>query len=119
MKKKEIPIEEQIQDCGNGVIECRTFSKVPHKHNCVNFRGELPIEKLQLADVVDLGGRDGYSYATVKQIRDNTITFFRPYVQTADFSYTGGVICYIGFEEFTLPLNHQVIYKVVSRTKLK
>ncbi len=59
------------------------------------------IEQLQLTDKVKLG--DGpYMTATVKQIRDDgTVTFFRPYVHTSNFSYTGGVICTIGIEEFS------------------
>jgi hypothetical protein len=56
---------------------------------------------LALGDVVQLS--DGpYSCATVKKVGEDEVTFFRPYVQTADFSYTGGVPCYIGIEEFSV-----------------
>jgi len=54
---------------------------------------------LKLRDIVDLESGD-YSIATVIQITDRGIKFFRPYVMTSDFSYTAGVIPYIGFEEF-------------------
>lgn len=61
---------------------------------------------LRLGDIVDLR-HSAYSTATVKQIRKYEeylyVTFFRPYVHTSDFSYTGGVITYIGIEEFESP----------------
>jgi len=43
-----------------------------------------------------------YMVATVKQIEGDYITLFRPYVATADFEYTGGVITYIGIEEYKI-----------------
>lgn len=56
------------------------------------------IHDLNLADIVRLF--DGpYGFATVKQITTDVVVFFRPYVLTQDFSYTGGVICSIGIEE--------------------
>jgi len=60
--------------------------------------------ELTLGSVVCLDGIDGYRHATVKNILPNgDIVLFRPYVSPADFSYTGGVICFIGIEEFTHP----------------
>lgn len=56
---------------------------------------------LQLADRVYRKDNPELGVSTVKQIKDGAITFFRPYTHTADFSYTGGVICYIGTEEWT------------------
>ena len=54
---------------------------------------------LRLGDVVRL--YDGaYADATVKNIQDGVVTLFRPYVSTPNFSYTGGVVCYVGIEEF-------------------
>ena len=65
------------------------------------------IHELKLGDTVKLG--DGpYMTATVKQIlNDGTVTFFRPYVATSAFSYTGGLICTIGIEEFSTNRNDQ------------
>lgn len=53
-----------------------------------------------LADVVSLGFNGGeYDCATVCKVNeDGTVDLFRPYTHTADFSYTGGVICYVGIE---------------------
>ncbi len=59
--------------------------------------------ELRLADVVNLDFVTGYDTATIKNITEDGITLFRPYVHTADFSYTSGVICYLGFEEWTIP----------------
>lgn len=56
---------------------------------------------LHLGDVIDAGGMV-WGTATVKNITDKEIMLFRPYVHTADFSCSAGVICYIGFEEFTV-----------------
>ena len=59
---------------------------------------QVKIRDLKLADVVGLGEYP-FSDAVVKQIKDGCVTVFRPYAITADFSYTGGVIPYIGIEE--------------------
>jgi len=66
---------------------------------------KVKYSELKLRDIVDLESGD-YSIATVIQITERGITFFRPYVKTSDFSYTAGVIPYIGFEEF-----HTTAYK--------
>lgn len=83
----------------------------------------IPASELKLADVVILN-QHAYSYATVKQITKRgtdlvNITLFRPYTQTADFSYTGGVICYIGIEEFTITVPDYEKFIVVERKELK
>jgi len=58
---------------------------------------------------------------TVKQIKDNKLTFFRSYVHTADFSCTGGVICYVGIEEWTLDNidTDTYEYELMTRKELK
>lgn len=61
---------------------------------------KVKLSELQLGDIVDTQFGE-YSYATVRQIKDNIVTFVRPYIHTDDFSYTGGVLWYIGIEEFT------------------
>jgi len=73
--------------------------------------------ELRLADVVNTEG-DKYNSATIKQITKDSITLFRPYVATADFSYTGGVICYIGIEEYTVPKDDRE-WEVIERKELK
>jgi hypothetical protein len=55
--------------------------------------------EIGLGDVVSLGWNDGYDNATVCKVHeDGTVDLFRPYTHTADYSYTGGVICYVGIE---------------------
>ena len=74
--------------------------------------------ELQLADQLTRKGTLGV--VTVKQIKDNVITFFRPYTHTADFSYTGGVICYVGTEEWNEEIDRTVgDWTLVRRTPLK
>jgi len=53
---------------------------------------------LQLADQVMRTDNPTLGICTVKQIKDHWVTFYRPYTHTADFSHTGGVICYTGVE---------------------
>jgi hypothetical protein len=57
--------------------------------------------QLKLADKVQLFD-GGYGTATVQQITEDTVTLVRPYIQTADFSCTVGVITYIGLEDVKL-----------------
>lgn len=74
--------------------------------------------QLRLADRVRLS--DGpYGDATVSKVTETETTFFRPYVHTADFSYTGGVICYVGIEEFSRPRSENATYFVYERRVLK
>jgi hypothetical protein len=57
-----------------------------------------------LGDIVTLSRDTGnpYSHCTVCKVNDDgTVNLFRPYTHTADFSYTGGVICYVGIENMT------------------
>ena len=57
--------------------------------------GETP----RLGDTVSCGWVDGWDTAIVSRLNeDGTIDLFRPYGTTADFSYTGGVMCYVGIE---------------------
>jgi len=57
----------------------------------------MKASELNLGDTVRLF--DGaFGDAVVQQITDEGVTFFRPYATTADFSYTGGAIPYIGIE---------------------
>jgi hypothetical protein len=74
---------------------------------------------LRLADTINLDNVIPWGYAIVKQIKDGEVTLFRPYGTTADFSYTGGVIPYVGIDEFKVSLNSDREYIVVERKELK
>jgi hypothetical protein len=64
-----------------------------------NSKTETPQPEIGLGDVVKCG-EGAYMTATVCKVNeDGTVDLFRPYTHTADFSYTGGVICYVGIED--------------------
>jgi hypothetical protein len=79
---------------------------------------ELALSELKLGDCVE--AFDGpYGTAIVKQIADGLITFFRPYGTHADFTHTGGVICYTGIEEFTRSVTPREKMRVWRREELR
>ena len=71
---------------------------------------------MQLADVITCTPGHAFTTGIVKRITDASVTIFRPYAVTADFSYTGGVICYTGVEEFVLPRDSDAEYELLSCT---
>lgn len=75
--------------------------------------------EMQLADTVSYPPFGPWHNAIVKQVDGNNVTLFRPYGTTADFSYTGGVICYIGVEEYTIPLSSDAEYELLNRKTLR
>lgn len=80
---------------------------------------KIKAKDLRLADVVDdspfIGG---FHTAIVSKIKEETVRLFRPYGVTADFSYSGGVICYVGIEEYEIPRDNSEI-EVFLRKDLK
>lgn len=76
------------------------------------------VAELQLADVVELF-EGPFGTGVVKQIRDGMVTIFRPYGASDDFSYTGGVICYVGMEDCKYHIDSPTKFKVFSRKELK
>lgn len=83
-------------------------------------RTRFPVNELQTGDTVRFDGIDGFQTAIVKQVTDKEVTFFRPYGTTADFEYTGGVICYVGVEEFSVARVHPGLsFMVLQRRQLQ
>lgn len=75
---------------------------------------------MQLGDTVRyLPFGSAWNVAIVKQITATDVVLFRPYGTTADFSYTGGVICYVGMEQYTVPLSSDMEYELLGRKDLK
>ena len=76
---------------------------------------------LQLADVVSYSHtmQGEYECMTVTQIKDGIITLRRPYIVTADFSYTGGVCWSVGIEEVSIEVDSSIVFYVWSRKTLK
>lgn len=68
----------------------------------------LDINELRERDVVRAEGQadEAFSSMVVKKVDTikKCVTFFRCYLHSDDSRYTGGVIVYIGNEEFTVPL---------------
>ena len=77
--------------------------------------------QMQLGDTVTLEELEDrpFAAALVKQMDKDEITLFRPYGVCADFSYTGGVICYIGVEEYKIPRGSATKYHLWNRKDLK
>lgn len=78
---------------------------------------DLPISQLQLGDTVEVF-EGCFGTAVVNQIANGSVHFFRPYAMTEDFSYTGGVIPFIGIETFTRPITDNSTVKVWRRKTL-
>ena len=73
---------------------------------------KIKTKDLKLGDVISLDLK-GYSTATVISIGGEDswkwVEVIRPYIHIANFIYTGGVIPYIGFEQFKLTMNEQEV----------
>jgi hypothetical protein len=94
---------------------CCRVAREQNAKRCPVCKTDLPYyapgHDLRLGDVVTTftgSATHSYSHATVKKITEKEVTFFRPYVATANFTYTGGVITYLGYEEYTFGLNDVV-----------
>ena len=88
-----------------------------NKPSCPDCKTSLPYkvrvspETIRLGDIVRAIDGHGYVTSTVKQINPERrlVTLFRPYVATSNFTYTAGVICYIGIEEYSIYFDTDVI----------
>ncbi len=78
----------------------------------------LPSRLLRLGDVIETYEGMPFSTAVVIKVNENTVTLFRPYAITADFSYTGGVLAYVGIETYQIMRSESMV-KVYERKELK
>lgn len=78
---------------------------------------------LAIGDIIRLPGIEGYKDATVYNIENGYVHVVRPYVHCADFTYTGGVITYLGDEKFSIPADSAAVELLSSQdpneTRLK
>ena len=75
---------------------------------------ELPGNELRTGDVVQLF--DGpWGTAIVKNVTEDSVTFFRPYGTHTDIECSDGLICYMGIEEFSRGLPTDQTYHVHQR----
>jgi hypothetical protein len=72
-------------------------------------RTRIPCKDLMLGDIVQVFEGE-WGTAIIKQIKDDCITFYRPYATHDGVSYTGGVICLMGLEVFSCPINDTSYY---------
>ena len=74
---------------------------------------------MQLADVIRWPELGDWNTCIVKNVTDKDVALFRPYGHHADFSYTGGVICYIGVGDCTISRDSTHEYELLRRTELR
>jgi hypothetical protein len=82
---------------------------------------KLRTSELLLGDTVYLASDPALGTMIVKNITCGEVTLFRPYPHAADFSYTGGVPCYVGVEEFKVFVNggDEWTWTLLNRKELK
>ena len=80
---------------------------------------KMAIKDLQLGDTIRISPFGTWNTAIVKQVTEKEVTIFRPYGTTASFSYTGGVICYLGIEEYRVLRDSSIQYEVLERQELR
>lgn len=68
---------------------------------------KIKASELGLGDKVS-SFEGAYRTSTVIRIEGDMVTLFRPYVHTSDCETAGGLIPYIGFEEFTIDVSTEV-----------
>ncbi len=87
------------KQAGNNRIHQQTPGEV------TTMKTRVKAETLQLRDIVrSMNADEPFSCATVVKIDNERrmVYLFRPYVHCEDFSYTGGVIHYIGSETYPI-----------------
>ena len=75
--------------------------------------------ELECADVVETSPDGPWNYAIVKKVTETQIFLFRPYGTTSDFKYTGGVICYIGIDEYAIERSDERPLMLLERKPLR
>jgi hypothetical protein len=75
---------------------------------------KVTASQLKLGDVIQVF-EGPYGTATVKKIESEKLTLFRPYALTQDWSYTGGVICTLGIEEYSIFITNSKMEYVLWR----
>ncbi len=64
------------------------------------------------------GRTSAFDTMIVKQIESTIITFFRPYGVTANFTYSGGVICYTGIEEIKINIDNSIQFMLLGKSSV-
>ncbi len=72
---------------------------------------------LKLGDVVKqlpINPNEPFSELTVIQADDEYVTFYRHFTHLADFTYTGGVLAYVGISTFMASVNSPMDYQHIT-----
>jgi len=88
------------------------------EHKTWTVNEMLPVAELQIGDTFQFE-LEAWSTAIVTQISEHEVEYFRPYGTTADFSYTGGVIPYVGIDTGKLSKTSKHPVKVIYRQQLR
>lgn len=79
---------------------------------------EISATALKVADVVRVFEGE-WGTAIVKNIAGGLVHLYRPYGHAENWSYSGGVICYMGVEEFTRPCTDSEKFFLYRREELR
>jgi len=80
----------------------------------------MKAKDLQLGDVVEWESSEmPFSTMRVVQIEGGFVTLFRPFVKIDDFSWSGGVLHYLGFEYVKVRRDDAGNFKLFERKILK
>jgi hypothetical protein len=75
---------------------------------------------VKLGDTIELAFMTGpFRMAVARQVTDKEIVLFRSYIHTSDFSYTGGVICYHGYEDVVISRDSNTLLRLCERRELR
>lgn len=82
----------------------------------------IKAREMELGDVVmplpkNIDDIKPFDSSIVRNIdkESKSVTLYRPHGTTADFTYIGGVLCYVGIEEYPIWLNSDVDYLLLDR----
>lgn len=86
------------------------------KNSLIKKEELIGLKDIKIGDVVRLENSVDMEFSdmTVKNITKDSVVFFRPYVHTGSLNYLG-LTCYIGIEEFKLPIDANHRLKLISR----
>jgi len=79
---------------------------------------KVKAKDLKLADIVRTHADTNYGTATVSRVTDEEVFLVRPFIHTGDFEHTGGVLWYIGIEEYHIQRDNREV-DVLERKELK
>jgi hypothetical protein len=86
----QVPYECLAKDLVEGDVVRVSYSDSPYSHATVKH-----VER-------ELSHQWGVSADEIQASQIKQIHLLRPYVHHSDFIYTGGVICYLGYEDFVV-----------------